>query len=327
MSGACNATAAWNSRARPGVLHPMWFTLVTLLACTMGLFTGCATTAAPVDSTAPAQSPADERGPDWAAVVAAEQGRLESEFGADASVRIVVLDMQGQLLARSGAIDAPLPTGSSVKPLMTLAALQQGVSPDMALDCEGGEFEVDGVLFYDAKPRGTISLARAIADSSNVAMVKLALEVGWEPLYDAVSSWVSLPERGGLSRPEGIALLFGATTTLGLQELARAYAAIPAMEHGDEMLGMLALAVADGTATRAARPGVFVAGKTGTAVIDDRYHAVFVAFVGTAAPEVVVAVAVDGLEPQGDYYGSTVAAPAVGNMAEAIYAAGSNTAP
>jgi cell division protein FtsI (penicillin-binding protein 3) len=75
-----------------------------------------------------------------------------------------------------------------------------------------------------------------------------------------------------------------------------------------------------GTASEVNVPGYTLAGKTGTAekVVDgvyseSRFVASFVGFAPAEDPQLLVSVAVD--EPQGDYYGGTVAAPAFGEIA------------
>ncbi|MGI9019995.1 MAG: peptidoglycan D,D-transpeptidase FtsI family protein [Solirubrobacterales bacterium] len=76
-----------------------------------------------------------------------------------------------------------------------------------------------------------------------------------------------------------------------------------------------------GTASEVSVPGYTLAGKTGTAqkVIDGVYSdsqfvASFVGFAPAENPQLLVSVVVD--EPQGDYYGGTVAAPAFGEIAK-----------
>jgi cell division protein FtsI (penicillin-binding protein 3) len=84
-----------------------------------------------------------------------------------------------------------------------------------------------------------------------------------------------------------------------------------------EMLeGVLA---AGGTASEVSVPGYTLAGKTGTAekVVDGEYSdylfdASFVGFAPAEDPQLLVAIVVD--EPEGDYYGGTVAAPAFGEI-------------
>lgn len=76
-----------------------------------------------------------------------------------------------------------------------------------------------------------------------------------------------------------------------------------------------------GTASEVSVPGYALAGKTGTAekVVDGEYSdylfdASFVGFAPAEDPQLLVAVVVD--EPQGDYSGGTVAAPAFGEIAK-----------
>jgi cell division protein FtsI/penicillin-binding protein 2 len=76
-----------------------------------------------------------------------------------------------------------------------------------------------------------------------------------------------------------------------------------------------------GTASEVSVPGYTLAGKTGTAqvAVDGGYSktqfvASFVGFAPASDPRLLVAVVVD--EPQGDYYGGVVAAPAFGEIAK-----------
>jgi cell division protein FtsI (penicillin-binding protein 3) len=76
-----------------------------------------------------------------------------------------------------------------------------------------------------------------------------------------------------------------------------------------------------GTASEVSVPGYTLAGKTGTAqkVVDGVYSetkfvASFVGYAPAEDPRLLVAIVVD--EPQGDYYGGTVAAPAFGEIAQ-----------
>jgi cell division protein FtsI/penicillin-binding protein 2 len=75
-----------------------------------------------------------------------------------------------------------------------------------------------------------------------------------------------------------------------------------------------------GTASEVSIPGYTLAGKTGTAqkVVDGTYSdtkfvASFIGFAPAMNPKLLVSVVVD--EPQGDYYGGSVAAPAFGEIA------------
>jgi cell division protein FtsI/penicillin-binding protein 2 len=76
-----------------------------------------------------------------------------------------------------------------------------------------------------------------------------------------------------------------------------------------------------GTASEVSVPGYTLAGKTGTAEVavdggysDSQFVASFVGFAPAQHPQLLVAVVVD--EPQGNYYGGVVAAPAFGEIAK-----------
>lgn len=76
-----------------------------------------------------------------------------------------------------------------------------------------------------------------------------------------------------------------------------------------------------GTASEVSVPGYSLAGKTGTAEVaedgtysETKFVASFIGFAPADDPKLLAAVIVD--QPQGDYYGGTVAAPAFGKIAE-----------
>ncbi len=76
-----------------------------------------------------------------------------------------------------------------------------------------------------------------------------------------------------------------------------------------------------GTASEVSVPGYSLAGKTGTSQVaedgtysETKYVASFIGFAPAQDPRLLVAVIVD--QPQGDYYGGSVAAPAFGEIAE-----------
>jgi cell division protein FtsI/penicillin-binding protein 2 len=83
------------------------------------------------------------------------------------------------------------------------------------------------------------------------------------------------------------------------------------------------VASSEGTAPRAAIPGLEVAGKTGTTqkIVDGRYsnqHHVgsFVGFFPASNPRLVISVIIDDARTNGTAYGSTVAAPSFKSIAE-----------
>jgi cell division protein FtsI/penicillin-binding protein 2 len=75
-----------------------------------------------------------------------------------------------------------------------------------------------------------------------------------------------------------------------------------------------------GTASEVSVPGYTLSGKTGTAEVaedggysETKFVASFMGFAPSSNPRLLVGVIVD--QPQGDYYGGTVAAPAFGEIA------------
>jgi cell division protein FtsI/penicillin-binding protein 2 len=93
-------------------------------------------------------------------------------------------------------------------------------------------------------------------------------------------------------------------------------------EVAEEVRTMLeGVLAAGGTASEVSVPGYTLAGKTGTAEVAEdghysktHYVASFIGFAPAQDPRLLVAVVVD--EPHGDIYGGSVAAPAVGRIAQ-----------
>jgi len=97
----------------------------------------------------------------------------------------------------------------------------------------------------------------------------------------------------------------------------RVFAAGVAAEVRTMLEGVLA---PGGTASEVSVPGYSLAGKTGTSQVaedgtysETKYVASFIGFAPADEPRLLVAVIVD--QPQGDYYGGSVAAPAFGKIA------------
>jgi len=90
------------------------------------------------------------------------------------------------------ALDARRPIGSLIKPAVYLAALESGrYTLASALDDEPIDVPLDnGNVWsphdYDGEPRGEVPLIRALAESLNLATVRLGLDVGLEPIAAAL---------------------------------------------------------------------------------------------------------------------------------------------
>lgn len=75
--------------------------------------------------------------------------------------------------------------GSTFKIVAYSAAIEKGlVTPDDKIDCQMGSITVAGRVVHDGHPYGVLSVADALAKSSNVGAIKLGLMVGNESMYD-----------------------------------------------------------------------------------------------------------------------------------------------
>ena len=100
--------------------------------------------------------------------------------------------------------------GSTFKVVPYSAALEKGlVTPEDKINCQMGEITVAGRLIHDHKPFGVLTVADALAQSSNVGAIKLALLSGNESMYDysrrlgfGARTGIDLPgESAGILRP------------------------------------------------------------------------------------------------------------------------------
>ncbi|SKA69680.1 penicillin-binding protein [Desulfobaculum bizertense] len=201
------------------------------------------------------------------------------------------------------ALDA-LEPGSTLKPFLIAAALQEGiVAPETAVYCENGRFRLDGVTIRDTHKYEDLSVAEVLKLSSNIGMAKIGLEMGASRYYDYLTklgfgsrSGLKLPESKGILRNPGTwqrvdlaATSFGQGIAVTALQTARAYVcladdgvlkplrlfagqqptqperAVFSPEVTHTVLGMLQAAVEEGTGKRARIEGLTVGGKTGTA--------------------------------------------------------------
>lgn len=99
--------------------------------------------------------------------------------------------------------------GSTFKVVAFSAALEKKLARvDDRIDCQMGAITVAGRVVHDHHPFGTLTMAEALAKSSNVAAIKLGLRVGDETMYDYITRFgfgsktgIELPgETGGILR-------------------------------------------------------------------------------------------------------------------------------
>ena len=115
----------------------------------------------------------------------------------DPSAAVVTIEPQsGAIRALAGqegdfnlALDARRQPGSSFKPIVLAAALEQDISPestyishDLAFDFEDEYYEIHN---YDYIERGEISVSDAMAESDNTVFVQLADDVGLDNVVES----------------------------------------------------------------------------------------------------------------------------------------------
>ena len=116
-------------------------------------------------------------------------------------------------LLRDHAVSDVYEPGSTFKLVTYAAALDQHiVTPDTMIDCQGGQIDLFGRVIHDDQSDrgiGTVSVATALARSSDVGVIKLALMLGPDRLYRYIRAFgfgqrtgIELPgETRGLLRP------------------------------------------------------------------------------------------------------------------------------
>lgn len=152
------------------------------------------------------------------------------QSGAKAGTAIVLDPHTGDILALANAptfdpndVGAASPTaranwalqnfyepGSTFKVVAFSAAIEKGLAkPDDHIDCQMGSITVARRVIHDHHPFGSLTIADALAKSSNVAAIKLGLRVGDPTMYDYITRFgfgsrtgIELPgETAGMVRP------------------------------------------------------------------------------------------------------------------------------
>ena len=110
----------------------------------------------------------------------------------------------------NGALENVYEPGSTFKIVAFSAAIEEGlVKPEDHIDCQMGSITVAGRLIHDHHAFGSLTIADALAKSSNVAAIKLGLRVGDDRMYDYMKRFgfgsrtgIELPgETAGILRP------------------------------------------------------------------------------------------------------------------------------
>ncbi len=143
---------------------------------------------------------------------------------------------------RNAAVTDLFEPGSTFKIVSAAAALEQGImSPETRIYAENGKFNVAGQIIHDHEPYEWLTFTGAVVHSSNIAMAKVALELGEDALYSYCKSFgfgsetgVPLPgEAAGVVRHPSewsarstATIAFGQEISCTALQVAMAYAAI-----------------------------------------------------------------------------------------------------
>lgn len=248
-----------------------------------------------------------------------------SEFHRATSASLVLLDVKtGEVLAlvntpsynpnnrgqyqsfraRNRAVTDTYEPGSTIKPLIVVSALENGiVKADSIVDTSPGWMRLGGKRVSDHHNLGKVSVETILQRSSNMGMARMALQETPEQLLDTLyrfglgidsgmglvgESTGMIPQRRRWSDIERATLSFGYGITVTPLQLAQAYAVLAnggvrypltivkraqqpvgeqviARQHAKDVLHMMESVIGPGgTARKAAIPGYRVAGKTGT---------------------------------------------------------------
>ena len=107
-------------------------------------------------------------------------------------------------LLKDHAVSDVYEPGSVFKLVTYSAALDQQVArPDDTIDCQGGQITLAGRVIHDDKSdrgMGVVTVATALAKSSDVAAVKLALKVGPDRFYQYMRAF-GFGSRSGIELP------------------------------------------------------------------------------------------------------------------------------
>ena len=155
----------------------------------------------------------------------------------DPSAALVAIDVTtGRMVAMVGGSDFSqlqfnLATqgrrqpGSAFKPFVLVTALQQGMSPDTTYDSASITIDLpSGPWKVDSTDRGPLSLAQAIAESSNGVFARLVMDLGAKAVADTAYSMGIVTSLG--EDPNPALALGGLTTGVSPLEMAMAYATL-----------------------------------------------------------------------------------------------------
>ena len=210
---------------------------------------------------------------------------------------------------RNRALTDTFEPGSTMKPFVAALALEKGlVKPETMIQTAPGRMTISGATISDAHPHGELTVNQVIQKSSNVGIVKIAMQMQSREMWTMFNQlgFGQKPQLtfpgvvGGRLRPykswrpiEQATMSYGYGLSCSLFQLAHAYtvfahdgelipitliktseaaAGVPVMsaKNAMAMRNMLHMVTGDGgTAPKAQAIGYSVGGKTGTAHIQE----------------------------------------------------------
>lgn len=280
------------------------------------------------------------------AIVDQETERLAADWGPCAGVVVVMDPATGNVLAisHSGGTEAsaqlagdrPIVPGSTIKPLVIAAALEERViGATDRFDASPMPVSMHTPVIKDASPNGVLEVREILEVSSNVGLAKIFDKLGgkklaaWTKRFHFASAPATIEDG-----TKGAVIAIGATMASTPLEMAAAYAMLAnggtyhpptfvahkiqgervvSAQTADTVVGMLEGVTSDrGTAKAARVEGIRVGGKTGTVHLGQDpeskdYYASFVGIAPLDAPRYVVFVGAE--TPRDGGSGGKVAAP------------------
>ncbi len=241
-------------------------------------------------------------------LVTVDERVQEAAARAGAEAVVVLEAKSGQVIAKAGRVDRPMPPGSTFKLVTALAAADQPEGLAGTVKCIGPA-SVAGHAIAACPPggHGEVSLEEAIAQSCNLFFATVGERAGTKAIVDKASSLGvglgagRLPEK---TAPAALVATGDGVLVTAMQQarLARQIAlgkrdgvgetADPAT-MGRIRAGMRA-AVDHGTSSTA-KSSVPVAGKTGTATMGGSEIGWFIGYAPADDPTIVVAIARRGV--------------------------------
>ncbi|MEZ4272030.1 MAG: penicillin-binding transpeptidase domain-containing protein [Myxococcota bacterium] len=145
---------------------------------------------------------------------------------------------------RNRAVTDMFEPGSTVKPFVAAAALDQGVvRTDERIFCENGSYRIGAHTIRDSHPQGELDLMGILQESSNIGAAKIGKRLGREKLHRAYEV-LGFGQRTGVSFPGEVAgrlrdpaswsevglatMSFGHGVAVNMLQLAAAYRALAA---------------------------------------------------------------------------------------------------